>query len=119
MQRGMLTGRKPRLEAIMPRHQTDTSDSRISRKLRRPVLVLLMMILIVSCASPGPPAEKETVHELGLEPRRLARVGRSVLAGRCLGEATGGRTRINWRRSSSALHCGRFQHCASGIAASD
>jgi hypothetical protein len=59
----MLTGRKPRLEAIMPRHQTDTSDSRISRKCRRPLLVLLMMILIVSCTTPGPPAAK-TVHEL-------------------------------------------------------
>jgi hypothetical protein len=49
----------------MPRHQTHTGDSTISRKLLQPCLVLLMMILVVSCSSAGPTAPKETVHELG------------------------------------------------------
>jgi hypothetical protein len=61
----MLTSAEPRLESIMPRHQTRTSDSTISRKLLHPCLVLLMIVLVVSCSSPGPPAPKETVHELG------------------------------------------------------
>src|SRR4029450_9625228 len=49
----------------MPRHQTQTGDSTISRKLLHPCLVLLMMILVESCSSPAPPAPQETVHELG------------------------------------------------------
>jgi hypothetical protein len=49
----------------MPRHQTHTGDSTISGKLLHPCLVLLMMILIASCSSPGPPAPQETVRELG------------------------------------------------------
>jgi hypothetical protein len=49
----------------MPRHQTQIGDSTISRKLLHPCLVLLMMILVVSCSSPGPPAPRETAHELG------------------------------------------------------
>src|SRR4029453_14961466 len=48
----------------MPRHQTHTGDSTISRKPRL-CLGLLMMILVVSCSSPAPPAPQETVHELG------------------------------------------------------
>jgi len=48
----------------MPRHQTHTGDGTISRKLLHPCAVLLMMILVVSCSSPQPPASKETVHEL-------------------------------------------------------
>ena len=49
----------------MPRHQTQTGDSTISRKPLHPCLVLLMMILVVSCSSPAPPAPQETVPELG------------------------------------------------------
>jgi hypothetical protein len=48
----------------MPRHQTRTGDSPICRKLLRLWLALLMMILVVSCSSSGPPAPQETVHEL-------------------------------------------------------
>jgi hypothetical protein len=64
MQRGVLTGREPRLEAIMPMHQTRTGDSTISRKLLNPRLVLLMLILVVSCSRPDQPAPEETVREL-------------------------------------------------------
>lgn len=111
MQSGMLTGRKPRLEAIMPRHQTDTSDSRISRKLRRPVLVLLMMILIVSCASPGPSAEKETVHELAWSRVALPEsVAASSLA------AASGRLLVGGRASTGGDHPVLFTVDASSTA---
>jgi hypothetical protein len=48
----------------MPRHQNCTSDATLPRKLTRPSVVLLIMIMIVSCSSPGPPARMETVREL-------------------------------------------------------
>ncbi|HET8915701.1 MAG TPA: hypothetical protein VFM91_08360 [Propionibacteriaceae bacterium] len=48
----------------MPTHQTHTGDSTISPRLLPPCLVLLM-ILIVSCSSPEPPAPRQTVQELG------------------------------------------------------
>jgi hypothetical protein len=54
----------PRLEAIMPSHQTRTGDSALARKLRYPSLVLLLMIIVISCSSPEPPAATETVREL-------------------------------------------------------
>ena len=65
------------------------------------------MILVVSCSSAGPPAPKETCANW-LEPHRVARVGRSVLASPGRGPA-GRRARIIWRRSSGALHGGRVQ----------
>jgi hypothetical protein len=49
---------------IMPRHQKRTGGATIPRKLANPCLVLLMMIMVVSCSSPGPPAPTETVREL-------------------------------------------------------
>jgi len=48
----------------MPRHQKRTGGATIPRKLANPCLVLLMMIMVVSCSSPGPPAPTETVREL-------------------------------------------------------
>jgi len=48
----------------MPRHRNRTSDATLPRVLAHPSLVLLIMIMIVSCSSPGPPARTETVREL-------------------------------------------------------
>ncbi len=48
----------------MPRHQKRTDGETLTQKLAKPCLVLLMMIAVVSCSSPEPPAPTETVHEL-------------------------------------------------------
>jgi hypothetical protein len=48
----------------MPRHQKRTDGETLPQKLAKPCLVLLMMIAVVSCSSPEPPAPTETVHEL-------------------------------------------------------
>jgi hypothetical protein len=97
----------------MPRHQTHTGDSTISGKLLHPCLVLLMMILIASCSSPGPPAPQETVRKLGWSGIALPE---SVAASSLVPASW---PRIKWRRSSGALHGGRFERYAPGIAASD
>jgi hypothetical protein len=48
----------------MPRHQTRTGGTTLPRRLANPCLMLLMMIMVVSCSLPGPPAPTETVQEL-------------------------------------------------------
>jgi hypothetical protein len=48
----------------MPRHQTRTGGATLPRKLANSCLVLLMMIMVVSCSRPGPPAPTQTVREL-------------------------------------------------------
>ncbi|HEX6759113.1 MAG TPA: hypothetical protein VF086_12015 [Propionibacteriaceae bacterium] len=48
----------------MPRHQKHTGGATLPRKLANSCLVPLIMIMVVSCSSPGPPAPTETVREL-------------------------------------------------------
>jgi hypothetical protein len=48
----------------MPRHQTRIGHSAMLRKLTQLRLVLLLMIMVVGCSSPEPPAATETVREL-------------------------------------------------------
>jgi hypothetical protein len=48
----------------MPRYQTRTGDSVLPGKPTHRCLMLLLMIMVVSCSSPGPPAATETVSEV-------------------------------------------------------
>jgi hypothetical protein len=48
----------------MPRHPRRTGDATIPQKLIHPCVVLLLMIMVLSCSSPGPPVPTEEVREL-------------------------------------------------------
>ena len=72
------TPHKPRLGTIMPRHQKHTGGATLPRKLANSCLVPLIMIMVVSCSSPGPPAPTETVRELSWSRIALPESGRRV-----------------------------------------
>ena len=95
----------------MPRHQTHWGHVTIPRRLLQPCLLLLMMILVVSCSSPAPPAPKETVHELGWSRIALPEsVAASSLA------AASGTLLVGGRASDGGDHPALFTVDASGTA---
>ena len=48
----------------MPRHQTQTGNATIARRLASVGVAALLMIIVGSCSSAEPPAPTETVREL-------------------------------------------------------
>ena len=99
-------GTKPRLGAIMPRHQTRTGDATTTRRLGSLGVAALLMIIVGSCSSAGSQAPTETVRELSWSRIALPEsVAASSLAA-ALGSIAGRRARIIGRSSSGALRRG-------------
>ena len=98
---------KPRLRAIMRRHQTQAGDATTSRRLAS--LVPLLLMIVASCSNAEPPAPTETVRELSWSRVALPEsVAASTLA------ATSEALLVGGRASSGGDHPVLFVVDASG-----